>query len=98
MNSDFLRITAHHTTQLKMRKLKQDVEKKVLKLSVTEDGKEGKSKMIDCVVWFLGGRAASMQQGRRGDDGRPCGDAWSGLENQSKEIGSKKSEKEEMQC
>ena len=29
-----------------MKKLKQEVEKKRLKLSVTENGKEGKSKMI----------------------------------------------------
>ena len=29
-----------------MKKLKEEVEKKVLKLSVTENGREGKSKMI----------------------------------------------------
>ena len=35
-----------------MKKLKEEVEKRGLKLSVTENGKEGKSTM-DCVVWFL---------------------------------------------
>ena len=39
-----------------------------------------------------------MQQGRKSDDGRQCGNAWSGLENLSQEAGCKiKSEKEEMQ-
>ena len=39
-----------------------------------------------------------MQQGRRSDDGRRCGDAWSGLENQSQEVGSeRKSKKEKVQ-
>ena len=33
-----------------------------------------------------GGRGAG-QQGRRSDDGRQCGNAWSGFENKSKEVG-----------
>ena len=31
-----------------------------------------------------------MQQGRLRDDGSKCGDAWSGLENQSQEVSSKR--------
>ena len=39
-----------------------------------------------------------MQQGRLRDDGSKCGDAWSGLENQSQEVSSKrKSEMEKVQ-
>ena len=52
-----------------MRKLEEEVEEKVLKLSVTENGK-GRQEQNDCFVSLLGGRAASMQQRRRSDDGR----------------------------
>ena len=39
-----------------------------------------------------------MQQGRRGDDGKQCGNAGSRLENQSLEVGSeRKSEKKKVQ-
>ena len=42
------------------KKVKEEVEKKGLKLSVT--GKwEGRKEQDDCVVWLLGGPAASMQ-------------------------------------
>ena len=52
----------------------------------------------DCVVWLLGGRAASIQQGRRSDFGRQRGNAGCRLENTSQEAGSKRrSEKEEVQ-
>ena len=44
-----------------MKKLTEEVEKKGLKLSVTENGKEGRKEQDDCVVWFLGGRIASVQ-------------------------------------
>ena len=78
-----------------MKKRREEVEKKGLKLSVNENGKEGKEQ-DGWVVWFPGRRAASMQQGRRSDDGRWCGDAGSQLENQSQELGSeRKSEKKE---
>ena len=40
-------------TKMMMKKLKDAVERKGLKLSVTEDGKEGKEQ-DDCVVWFAG--------------------------------------------
>ena len=67
-----------------MKKIKEEVEKKGLKLSVT--------------VWLPGGRVMSMQEGRRSDDGRQCGNAWSGFENQSQEVRSKrKSEKNKVQ-
>ena len=47
-------------TKKVMKKLKEEVERKGLKQSITENGKEGKSKMIaSCPL--LGGRAASMQ-------------------------------------
>ena len=51
----------------------------------------------DLVVWFPGGRAASMQQGRRSEGGRQCGNAGSRLETQSQEFGSeRKSKKKEV--
>ena len=37
-----------------MKKLKEEDEKKGLKLSVTENGKEGSKEQDDCVMWFLG--------------------------------------------
>ena len=38
-----------------------------------------------------------MQQGRRSDVGRQCGNAWSEFENESQEVGSEtKSKKEEV--
>ena len=43
-----------------MKKLKEEVEKKGFKLSVTKNW-EGRKEQDDCVVWLLGGRAASMQ-------------------------------------
>ena len=52
-----------------MKRLREDVERKSLKLSVNENGKEGQSKMIaSCGVF--GERASSMQRGRRSNDGR----------------------------
>ena len=70
---------------------------KGLKLAVNENGKEGKSKMI-ASCGFSGRRTASMQQGKRSDGGRQCGNAGSRLENQSQEFGSeRKSEKNEVQ-
>ena len=57
----------------------------------------GRKEQDDRVVWFPGGRAASMQQGRS-DDGRLWENAWSGLEIQSQEVGSEGTiEKEEVQ-
>ena len=43
-----------------MKKLKEEAEKKGLKLSVTEKW-TGRKEQDDCVVWFLGGRIASIQ-------------------------------------
>ena len=81
-----------------MMKLKEEVEKKGLKLSATEHRKEGRKEQDDCVVWLLGGRAASMQQGRVSDVGRQRGNAGCGLENKSQGVGSKsRSEKKEVQ-
>ena len=79
-----------------IKKLKEEVERKGLELSVTENGKEGKSKMIASSSFFEG-RAASMRQ-RRSDAGRQCGNAGCRLENKSQEFRSKrKSEREEVQ-
>ena len=48
-------------------------------------------------MWLFGGRVAPLQKGRS-DDGRQCGNAWSGYENWSQEIGSeRKRKKEEVQ-
>ena len=45
-------------------------------MSVTENEK-GRKEQND----------SSMQQRRRSDDGKQCGNAWSGLENESKKVG-----------
>ena len=52
----------------------------------------------DCFVRLLGGRAATLQPRRRNDVGRLCGNVWSGLENESQEVGSQRQiEKREVQ-
>ena len=43
--------------------------------------KRERQEQDDCIVWLPGSRAASMQQGRRSDDGKQCGNAGSRLEN-----------------
>ena len=79
-----------------MRKLKEEVEKKGFKLSVTENGKEGQSKMI-ASCGFLENEISQFMKRRRSDDGRQCGNVGSPLENQSQELGSeRKSEKKEV--
>ena len=40
-------------TKNAMKKLKKEVERKGLKMSVTEDGKEGMKEQDDCVVWLF---------------------------------------------
>ena len=49
-----------------MKRRREEVEEKGLKLSITGNGEKEQD---DCVVWFLGRRAASMQQRRRSDLG-----------------------------
>ena len=49
-------------------------------------------------MWFLGHRVASIQQGRRSDNGRQLGNVGRRLESKSQEVGSKRTgEKEEIQ-
>ena len=80
-----------------VKKLKEEVEKKDLKLSVTENGKEGKSKMT-ALCGYLEEEVASIQKRRRSDVDRLCGHTWSRLGNESKKAWSeRKSEKEEVQ-
>ena len=80
-----------------MKKLKEEVEKKGLKLSVTENGKEGKSKMV-ASCGFLESELKPIQKRRRSDLGRQCGNAGSGLKNKGQEVGSeRKSEKKKVQ-
>ena len=65
-------------------------------MSVTENGKEGKSKMT-ALCGYLEEEFASIQK-RRSDVDRLCGHTWSRLENDSKKAWSeRKSEKEEVQ-
>ena len=53
-----------------MKKLKEEVKKKGQNMSVNENGKEGRSKII--------ASCRSLENElRRSDDGRPCGNAWS---------------------
>ena len=68
-----------------MKKLREEVEKIGLKLSVNENGQEAKEQHVR-VAWFLGGRAASMQEGRS-DDGKQCGNTWSDLRTKTKRLG-----------
>ena len=81
-----------------MRKLKEEVGEKDLILSSTEKGKEGgKCKMI-ASCGFLEERLRECSKEEGGDDGRQCGHAWSGHENQSQEDGSeRKSKNNEVQ-
>ena len=51
-----------------MKKLKEEVEKKNPQV-VSHPGWKGRKEHEDCIVWFPGGRDASIQQ-RRSDDGR----------------------------
>ena len=66
-----------------MKKLKEEVEKKGLKLSVTDNGKKGKSKLIASCGFLERKWAKSIQQRRRSDLGRWRGNAWSGFENKN---------------
>ena len=80
-----------------MKILKEDVERKVLKLSVTEDGNEGKSKMI-ASCGFL---EDELRQFSR-EEGVTMVDSVDSLgvdpENEGQEVGSeRKSEKKEVQ-
>ena len=52
-------------------KVREEVEKKGLKLSITEKRKEGKKTMI-ASCGFLEEELQKLQQGRRCDDGRQC--------------------------
>ena len=68
-------------------KVKEEVERKDFKMSVTESGKERKSKMI-----------ASCGCVNAANDDRQCRNAWSGFENESKKVGGQRiSEEEEVQ-
>ena len=64
-----------------MKKLKKRGEEERTQIA-SDRGWKGRKEQDDCIVWFLGGRDASMQQGRRSDDGRQCGNASSRLEKQ----------------
>ena len=68
-----------------------------LKLLITENGKGGKRKMIvSCGFLADELRQCSKEEGVR--MAGQCGNAWSGLENQSQEVGSeRKSKKEEVE-
>ena len=77
-----------------MRKPQEEVEAKGPKLSAPENGRAGKSK-IDCFVWLFGRKIRECSD----EEGMILADSvetlWSGLENESQEVGSqRKSEKE----
>ena len=76
-----------------MKKLKEEVKKKGLKLSVTGNGTKGKSKMI-ASCGFLENELSQFSK----EEGVTLGNALSGLQNKSQEVGSeKKSEKKNVQ-
>ena len=78
-----------------LEKLKEEVERKGLDLSVTENEKERKSKTIASCGFF----ESEQQQGRRSDNGRQRGNVGRRLENKSEEVGSTRTgEKEEVQA
>ena len=80
-----------------MKKLKEEVERKGLKLSVTEDGKEGKSKMI-ASCGFLENELRQFSREKGSDLGRQRGNTWCRPDNEGKKVGRKgKSEEEEVQ-
>ena len=56
--------------------------------SMLAGGKERKSKMVASCA-FLEDELRQCSKGRRSDDGRQCGNARSGLESKSQEVGSK---------
>ena len=83
-------------TEKVMKKLQKEVERKGLTLSVTENGEEGKSKMIaSCGFLENELRQCSKEEGvTLADSVETLG---VDLENKSQEVGSKrKSEKEEV--
>ena len=79
-----------------MKKLEEEVEKKGLKLSVIENGKEGKSNMIaSCGILGNELRQCSKEGGVKMADSV---ETLGRLENQSQEVGSERqSEKKEVQ-
>ena len=80
-----------------MKKLKEEAEKNALNLSVTESGKEGKRKMIASSD-FLEDELRQHSKAEGVTFGRQRENAWSGSENKSQEVGSKrKSEEEEVE-
>ena len=68
-----------------MKKLKEEVEKKGLRLSVTESGKEGKSKMIASCGFFEDELRQCCKE-ERSDVGRQCGNAGYRLENKWRQL------------
>ena len=81
-----------------MQKCKEEVEEEGLKLSITENGKEGKSKMIaSCGYLEEKLQGCSKEEGVRVADSVET--LGGGLEDQSQEVRSKrKSEKKELHC
>ena len=68
-------------------KVKEEVERKGFKMSVTESGKERKSKMI-----------ASCGCVNAANDDRQCRNAWSGFDNESKKVGRVKEKARRKKC
>ena len=76
--------------------MKEEVERKGLNLSVTEDGKEGKSKMI-ASCGFLEDELRQFSGGGKSHNGRQCGLPGRRPENEGQEVGSvRKIEKSEV--
>ena len=80
-----------------MKKLKEEVEKKGLKVSVTENGKEGKSKMIASCGFLEDELCQYSKEGVTLADS--VENAGSRFENKSQEVGSKRRrKKKKVQC
>ena len=69
-----------------------------MKLSITEGGKDGKSRAIASCRCF-GGEVSGMQEKRRSGSDNECWGAWSGLENKHQALGDEgEGEKKEVRC
>ena len=80
-----------------MKKVKEEVEKKGLKFSVTENGEEGKNKMI-ASCRFLENELSQFSKEEGVTLAKQCGNAWSGLEKRGSRCWERKKKREEKRA
>ena len=76
-------LSGKHKEVAEMSKTDEEVERSREKRphTASHGKREGRKGQDDCFVRFFEGRAASMQQRKRSDDGRQCRNTLSVLEN-----------------